>query len=642
MRNKIAVLCVPLAATIWLNAIASDASTHKRTSTASSSASSANVAAQSGKHVIKGRLVKEIVQADDFMSKGKYADAAELYHDAINKDPDNVGAHTGEGMALGKQFKLDAADDAFNKALALEPNNAMAHVGKAMTSIYRLQSSSATVQKSRDSLLKEAESEARQAVAADSGLAEGHYYLGQALREQGHLDEAAQEFQAAIQSNPDFSDAYSGLGLVRLSQNSPVEAAANFKKAVEVNSGNSTAHYGLARVMLSQGQVDDAIKELNTSLYQYPNSAPVRETLGEAYLQQGNNVAAVKEFQEAIRIKPETPEAYLRIAAIRESRGDIEHANAELRSGIELMPDNADLHMRIADNSLRLEKLDDAIKEYSAIMQANPQNAMAAKGITRAYYLKSQKEAGSAYFLSNDFAQSRQLLDRAIALNPNDMELRLAQAKLRSLAGETVDLKTIGQPKTDGERMAYAEALLAQNRFPEAHAQVNALLSNARDAKQTLAIADLALMIKDLNSAENAYKQASNMPGGQQRAKSGLAEVERQREQVRQNVTLANDLSRKAQFASAIDKYRSAIFENPETAPARAGLASALEKYDGKNPPSLREAASQYRVYLSLSPSLPQKEQQKMQKHITQLDEKAEKLDRKLAAKQNHNVVAGM
>src|SRR5581483_6810428 len=104
----------------------------------------------------------------------------------------------------------------------------------------------------------------------------------------------------------------------------------------------------------------------------------------------------------SIRIKPENPQAYLGISDIRESRGDLELAIAEARSGLELMPNNLDLHQRIADDSLKLEKLDDAIKEYKLILDQNPANAQAAQGLTRGYYMKANKEANSAFFTSNE------------------------------------------------------------------------------------------------------------------------------------------------------------------------------------------------------------------------------------------------
>lgn len=581
---------------------------------------------------IKGRLVKEIVEADDMMLKQKYADAAELYHDAINKEPKNVSAHTGLGMALGKQFKLEAADEEFNKTLMLDPQNAMAHVGKAMVNIYKLQSSSATIQKNRDAFLREAEAQAREAISLDSGLPDAHCFLGQALREQGRLDEAAQAFQAAITADPKYSDPYAGLGLVRMAQNSPVEASANFKQAISLNTGNSTAHYGLGRILLQDGQVDDAIHEFNTALYQYPNSAPTRLALGQAYLQQGNTVAAVKEFQEAIRIKPENADAYLHIASIRESRGDYEHALAELRSGLEMMPDSADLHLRVADNSLRLEKLDDAIKEYGAVISSGaPVSSTAAKGITRAFFLKAQRQASNAFLASNDFEQAREVLAKAIQLNPNDMELRLADAKMGALSGEVVDLKSIGEPKTDGERIAYAEALLAQNRFSDAHEQMNRLLTNAQDVRQVLAVGDLAVMIKDLASAEAAYRKAESMPGGRERAKRGLAAVAHAHELAQQDITLANDLAKRNALASAVDRYHAAIVANPEATAARLGLAQTLERYAQRRPERLHESITQYKAYLTLSPSLPQKEVERINKRIVVLNNKATKLEQRLA-----------
>lgn len=90
----------------------------------------------------------------------------------------------------------------------------------------------------------------------------------------------------------------------------------------------------------------------------------MRLALGKAYERQGNTAAAVREYQESIKIKPENPAAYLGIANIREARSDIEHSIVEQRGGIELMPDHPELRLRIAYHSLRIEKLDDAIKEY--------------------------------------------------------------------------------------------------------------------------------------------------------------------------------------------------------------------------------------------------------------------------------------
>lgn len=585
----------------------------------------------SSKHLYKGK-VTEVTTADGLLVKGKYAEAAKFYHEALNIDSQNIPAAVGLGMALEKQFKLDAAEEQFNKVLATDANNAAAHSGKAMVLLNRLQSSSNTVRRNRDAILKEAESEAQLALSADSKLPESHYAMGMVYKEQGRLTDAFSAFQNAVQTDSRFSDGHTGLGLIKLAQNNAGGAISDFKQALRVNSGDWTAHYGMGQALLKQGQVDAAIKELNTSLYQFPNSWPVQLALGNAYEAQGNSVAAVRAYQESIRIKPENVAAYLGVANIREVRGDIEHSIAELRSGLELMPDNAELRLRIGDESLRLEKLNDAISEYENVLSKNPRSSRAAEGLTNAYYLKAQKETTGGYFGDNDYDRAAQLINKAVQMNPNDLKLHLAQAKLRTLAGETVDASSMRAPQNDGERISYAQLSLMQNRFHDASEQMNQVIGRATDAKQALAIGDMSLMIHDLDSAETAYKKGSSFPGGSDRAGRGLTQVSKAREAAKQNLTLAGDFERKKMFASALDNYRAAIAANPRTSEAHLGLARTLATMPKSTAVQLRESAIQYRAYVSLMPNLPAKEQEKLIRKADKVDAQAYKLEQKSIA----------
>lgn len=613
-KPGIALLGVLLAASFGL-ANSADASSHGR------------LIAETGR--LKGKVQRDLVEADDLMSKGDWTKAADAYKAVMNKDTKNAAAYAGYGLALGKQFKLDAAEENFDKALQIDPTNANAHVGKALVLMNRLQSSSVTIRNQRDSMLKQAENECRTALQKDPYSPEGHFQLAQSLREQGRLDEAVKEYQEAIKSDPKYSEAYAYMGMTKLTQNSLGEAEADFKQAIQFNPSNSTAHYGLGKTYLKMGQTDAAIKELNTALYQNQNSHPAHLAMGEAYQTQGNNNAAIKEYQKSISIKPENPDAYLHIADIREGRGDLELSISELRASLEQMPDNVAIHQRIGDECLTLEKLDDAIKEYNTCMNLNPSDSGAAKGLTRAYYLKAAKESGGAFFVSNDFESAKRQIEKAIQLNPNDMELRLAMAKIRSMSGEQVDLNSIGAPKTDGERVAYAEALLAQNKFKDSQDQMNIVIGNAADPKQAFSVADLALMIKDLDSADAAYKKAGTFAGGEERSRRGLDLVKKAREGSRQDLTLATDLAKRKQLNSAVDKYHSAIFQNPRVPDARIGLADTLERVSPAQPKDLREAVVQIKAYMSLRPDLPPKEVEKLNKRIAKDEERAFKLEEK-------------
>src|SRR5207244_2863570 len=162
--------------------------------------------------------------------------------------------------------------------------------------------------------------------------------------------------------------------------------------------------------------------------------------MGMVRLAQNSPVEAQANFKQAIETNSGNSTAHFGLGKVYLSQGQVDAAIKEFNIALYQFPNSAPVRLALGE----------------AYLQQG--NTAAAKGITRAYYLKATKDASGAYFMSNDFAQANQMLEKAVALNPNDMELRLAQAKLRTLSGETVDLKSVGEPKTDGERVAYAEA----------------------------------------------------------------------------------------------------------------------------------------------------------------------------------------
>ncbi|PWU00078.1 MAG: hypothetical protein C5B53_04670 [Candidatus Melainabacteria bacterium] len=136
-------------------------------------------------------------------------------------------------------------------------------------------------------------------------------------------------------------------------------------------------------------------------------------------------------------------------------------------------------------------------------------------------------------------------------------------------------------------------------------------------------------MIKDLDSAERAFKKAGSIPGGEKRAARGLAQVAKARKAVKEDVTMAQDLARRKQLASSIDKFHSAISGNPRQADAHEGLAQSLERLYPDSPKDLEESITQYRAYMALSGPLPEKEKEKLEKHIAKLQSRATKLEQK-------------
>src|SRR5580658_4791830 len=75
---------------------------------------------------LHGRVSREVVQADQMMKNNKYDQAENLYHDALNRNKNDISARAGLGMAYAKTFKLDRADEELDKSLKLDPQNPLA------------------------------------------------------------------------------------------------------------------------------------------------------------------------------------------------------------------------------------------------------------------------------------------------------------------------------------------------------------------------------------------------------------------------------------------------------------------------------------------------------------------------------------
>jgi tetratricopeptide (TPR) repeat protein len=187
----------------------------------------------------------------------------------------------------------------------------------------------------------------------------------------------------------------------------------------------------------------------------------------------------------------------------------------------------------------------------------------------------------------------------------------------------------MGDPQNNGEKLAYAEALMAQGEFQKATDMMKTVVNSVNDPKQAFAVADVAMLNKDLDNAEAAYKKAITLSGAPERAQRGLDEVARLRKVSKDDVIVADELFKKNQLDGAIDRYRHAVSTNPTLADARLGLARSLEKMQKANSTMLMESAEQYHNYMSLNPNQPIKEAEKMRQNIAKLRDKAAKLAEK-------------
>ena len=102
--------------------------------------------------------------------------------------------------------------------------------------------------------------------------AEGHYNLGDALRQKGQIGEAIAHYREAVKLRSDHAEAQNNLASVLLQEGLVDEAILHFEKALELRPDREKAHYNLGNALLRKEKVEEAIAHYEKALQIDPRS----------------------------------------------------------------------------------------------------------------------------------------------------------------------------------------------------------------------------------------------------------------------------------------------------------------------------------------------------------------------------------
>jgi len=204
--------------------------------------------------------------------------SAQLYQQAIDKDPTYAAAHAGLAAAylLIPQYSLSSrpstynplARAAANRALELDPACPEAHAVLANMKADM-----------RD--FKAAEEHFRQAIEADPNFATAHHWYGRYLYCRGRMEEGLKELRTALELDP----------------LSPI------------------IHATIPAWNLAAGNYDQAIVEANDAIDQFPDFTHIRTLLAEALMLKGQFKEGLVEIDKARALMPEEPTALIEYRA---------------------------------------------------------------------------------------------------------------------------------------------------------------------------------------------------------------------------------------------------------------------------------------------------------------------------------------
>ncbi len=168
---------------------------------------------------------------------------------------------------------------------------------------------------------------AEDALAIEPNNPWAHYYLAEALTNQGYYNPARDHYLLGIQADNSLPQLHIGLAYNFFGDGRVSEAILSFQDAIDVDPANAKAYDGLAYMFLQLGQDVQAEDNALTSVELNPNVARAHGRLGEAYMRNNKFDLAIEEFNKTVALYGEATPINARFFYLL--------ADAYIRAGLE-------------------------------------------------------------------------------------------------------------------------------------------------------------------------------------------------------------------------------------------------------------------------------------------------------------------
>ena len=247
----------------------------------------------------------------------------------------------------------------------------------------------AAAQASVEGRLDEAIAMAREALAKDPGIVEGHTLLGNFQAKAKRYDEAAREYRDALRLDPEHQGAVFSLALAYKNMGRLDEAQAGFERSRVLDPRNTKALWQLADIWMQQGRFEKAEAALKEGLRLKADRPSFLLKLGECDIEMKRYAEAERVLGEAVTAKPDLAGAHYNLALAREAAGDLRGAEAQYQAELQRNPKAYRASFNLAKILLRSGRPRDAAARFREAVESNP-----GFGTGQLYLAKSLLDAG--------------------------------------------------------------------------------------------------------------------------------------------------------------------------------------------------------------------------------------------------------
>lgn len=262
------------------------------------------------------------------------------------------------------------AAEHFQKAIEKDPGYASAHAGLAASYAWLGLIGALSPQE----MNSKAKSAAERALAIDETLAEAHSALGLVLYYDWDWSGAEREFKRAMQANPSDVWAHMGYSWYLLTAGRFDQAIAEADRAQQIDPLSLAANDNVANVLILARQYDRALEKCRRILEMDPNFERAHFDLARIYWHTGLYKEAVAEMQKLAHLSNQRQSH--RLAYIYAASGDKPKARKLLAQALQEKRNEGDLHeiifasvyVALGDKDEALKWLEQAYEDHSYIL----------------------------------------------------------------------------------------------------------------------------------------------------------------------------------------------------------------------------------------------------------------------------------
>lgn len=474
-------------------------------------------------------------------------------------------------------------------------------------------------------------------VADDSHL---YGLVAQAYLQTGKIDKAREYYEKAVGLDPKDAKLRTNLGLSRLAGGDVARAVVDLQSALALNPGDFTPEIYLIRVLIGQNQLDKALHAAMALVKRQPDKPasyqlkgavhlarqetgearasferalgiqptyyPAVASLGQLDLRANNPDGARKRIQALLRLDGRNLDAALALAELQTATGQLDEAILTLKRALIEHPSALQGLLQLAELNLQTDRAKDAVEvaEKAWLIAPHEARVMAvlgrsqlavgdAQGAINTFLtlIEAQPEQvpallnlASAYTLNSDLRNAGTFIQKALKLDPRNVEARSALGVFYLNSGRYQDaLELARRIQREDPQLALGFALEGDAQSAQRHYAAAATALERADR-----IASSGLLRIKLHQAQSL---AAGSMASEQRLREWLA---RHPQDHTVRLYLADAFLDAGKRKQAIELYLEVLNANPKHARALNNLASALDE-EG-DPRALRYAQEAFQA----------------------------------------------